>query len=156
MHIKYIAHSIQDTKTLAKHIAKLIKQEDLFYLNGELGSGKTTLVQFIIHHFNSKAQVVSPTFSLIQSYDSPIGDIYHIDLYRIESELEIQNLGLEEIFNFHPCFVEWASKLGKYQFQQEAFINITIKNLSTTTKEFTLDIPEQYKHYTPLATLLKT
>lgn len=150
MNITYIASTIQDTQKLADVIAKLLQKTDLFYLNGELGTGKTTLIQFIIANF-SKEQVISPTFPIIQSYHTKIGDIYHIDLYRVQPA-ELNALGLDEIFNFYPCFVEWANKLNSYQTIEA--ITINIKNLNATQKEFTLDIPSSYKHYTKLEEFL--
>lgn len=147
MNITYIANTVQDTKKLANLIAKSLQKADLFYLNGGLGTGKTTLVQLIIANF-SKEQVMSPTYPIIQSYYSPtIGDIYHIDLYRVHLT-EMKTLGLDEIFNFYPCFVEWANKLGAYQ--QEEAITINIKNLTKTQREFNLNIPKNYKHYAKL------
>ncbi len=146
MNVTYIANTIQDTKKLANAIANSLQKTDLFYINGELGTGKTTLVQLIIANF-SKEQVISPTFPIIQSYHTTLGDIYHIDLYRVQPT-EINNLGLDEIFNFYPCFVEWANKLGTHH-QKEA-ININIKNIMATQREFILHIPKNYNHYANL------
>ena len=91
-------------------------------LTGELGSGKTTFVQGLAEGLGIKQRIISPTFILVRKYEIPISNIqyqisnfYHIDLYRLEEnvETEVRNLGLEEIWQ-NPeniVVIEWAEKI---------------------------------------------
>ena len=104
---------LADLPALAKVIWELIPEPCFMALEAEMGCGKTTLVRALreaaqIAHFEG-----SPTFALIQGYDSPTkGAIYHLDCYRIENEHELQNLGLEELFDENAYFlVEWPQKI---------------------------------------------
>lgn len=90
-------------------------------LYGDLGSGKTTFVQGIAVGLGIKNRIISPTFVIVRNYriknhESRIMDFYHIDLYRVEGERDIEGLGIEEIINNENniVVVEWAEKLKKY------------------------------------------
>lgn len=82
-------------------------------LSGELGAGKTTLAQAICAGYGVTAAVTSPTYSLVQEYDSSRSVVYHIDLYRLESEAQLTNLGWDEIVNAEALvIVEWPERAG--------------------------------------------
>lgn len=83
----------------------------LFY--GEMGAGKTTLIKAIAHQLGVRESMSSPTFSLVNQYSSPSGPVYHVDLYRLETEREVLDIGMEEYFSSGAyCLVEWPEKLG--------------------------------------------
>lgn len=86
-------------------------------LYGELGSGKTTFAQGFAKGLGITSRLLSPTFIIVRRYDLPgpdSGFLYHLDLYRIKSVGELQDLGLKEIFSDKKSYilVEWAEKLG--------------------------------------------
>jgi len=83
----------------------------LFY--GEMGAGKTTLIKAVARRLGVREPMSSPTFSLVNQYSSPSGPVYHVDLYRLQSEREILDIGMEEYFSSGAhCLVEWPEKLG--------------------------------------------
>jgi tRNA threonylcarbamoyladenosine biosynthesis protein TsaE len=81
--------------------------ENVCILVGDLGAGKTTFVQAIVSIISPGEKVTSPTFSLINEYETKNGDIYHMDLYRLNSLEEALDIGIEEYFYKGNCFVEW-------------------------------------------------
>ena len=101
-----------DEEALAKLGRKLstyVKAGVVFSLSGKLGSGKTTLARAIIRNAcNSVGDIPSPTFNLVQSYEVFTGfEIWHLDLYRLNSIEEAMMLGLEEALIEHCCIIEW-------------------------------------------------
>lgn len=85
-------------------------------IQGDLGAGKTTLVKELCRISGVTDPVTSPTFTLVNEYQTPAGEtLYHIDLYRLENEKEAEGLGLEEIFDAQAwCFIEWPEKIIDY------------------------------------------
>src|SRR5687768_1363109 len=83
-------------------------------LSGELGAGKTTLVQAICSGYGVTDQVTSPTYALVHEYSSSRSVVFHIDLYRLESEAQLTNIGWDEIVNGDALvLVEWPERAGK-------------------------------------------
>jgi tRNA threonylcarbamoyladenosine biosynthesis protein TsaE len=82
-------------------------------LSGELGAGKTTLVQAICAGYEVTDAVTSPTYALVHEYASPRSRVFHVDLYRLESEAQLTNIGWEEIVNSDGLvLVEWPERAG--------------------------------------------
>ena len=80
---------------------------------GELGAGKTTLVQSICAGFGVTADVTSPTFALVHEYASSRGNVFHLDLYRLTSPTDLTNIGWDEITSAHALvLVEWPERAG--------------------------------------------
>ena len=106
--------SIQDSVEIAQELSTIFKQGNIVFLDGTLGSGKTFLVQNICANWNVQDDVTSPTFTIIQNYT---GDyiINHIDLYRIEEQNELDQLGWEEmLYSDAITFVEWPQKIENF------------------------------------------
>jgi tRNA threonylcarbamoyladenosine biosynthesis protein TsaE len=81
-------------------------------LSGEVGAGKTHFARSIIQSLlEAPEDVPSPTFTLVQSYETEKGEIWHADLYRLTSTLEIEELGLTDAFDRAICLVEWPDRL---------------------------------------------
>jgi tRNA threonylcarbamoyladenosine biosynthesis protein TsaE len=102
---------ISDLKIFAKKLSKQLSKADIIYLHGDLGSGKTTLVQLIIKNLGYLGRVKSPTYNLYESYSINDIDIIHMDLYRMANPEELYYLGVEDIFNNkNIVFIEWPEK----------------------------------------------
>ncbi len=110
---QWITKSPEETTSLGKKIAKLLKPGTVVALSGNLGSGKTTFLKGLTAGLGLKNAdaVTSPTFSLMHIYDSK-PRVYHFDLYRLESEKEVLNIGFEEFVSDPEAItcVEWAEK----------------------------------------------
>jgi len=103
------------TNDLASRIAAVAEAGDIFALSGDLGSGKTAFARAFIHALlPSVDDVPSPTFTLVQVYETPAFEIHHFDLYRLEAPDDALELGIEDSFTEAVCLIEWPDKLGRY------------------------------------------
>ncbi|MBX6368903.1 MAG: tRNA (adenosine(37)-N6)-threonylcarbamoyltransferase complex ATPase subunit type 1 TsaE [Rhodospirillales bacterium] len=101
------------TLALGARLALDAAPGDVFALGGALGSGKTTLARgFIRALTRPDEEVPSPTFTLVQTYETPKGTIWHFDLYRLEDPEEAWELGIEEAFASGISLIEWPERLG--------------------------------------------
>ena len=99
-------------------------------LRGELGAGKTTLIKGIAEGFKAASQenVTSPTFTLIHEYRGPGVNVYHVDLYRVDTQRELDTLGLDDLFDEHSIvLIEWGEKFPR--FLRERDVEIAIERL---------------------------
>ena len=107
-----IISSLNEIEHAAKKIILLINKYNIFAFTGELGAGKTTFIASICKLLGVPETVTSPTYSLIQEYQ--VGEnkiIYHLDLYRIKSNEEAADAGVEDcLYSNELCFVEWPEK----------------------------------------------
>ncbi|MBQ2714523.1 MAG: tRNA (adenosine(37)-N6)-threonylcarbamoyltransferase complex ATPase subunit type 1 TsaE [Clostridia bacterium] len=102
----FITNSANETLSLAKAFAKELNFGDTVLLNGDLGAGKTVFARGIAQSFGVKEDVLSPTFNILKEYLD--GKLCHFDMYRIEDDEELENLGFEEYFSRDRiCIVEW-------------------------------------------------
>lgn len=103
--------SEEQTEVLAKQLSELIKPGCVVYLKGDLGAGKTTFTRHFLRSLGYVGKVKSPTFTLVEPYEFDSGNVFHFDLYRIESSDELKQLGLDEYFNNDSiCLIEWPDK----------------------------------------------
>lgn len=106
--------SPEATAALAARLGARLKPGDCLLLDGPIGAGKTHFARSLIQSLLAvPEEVPSPTFTLVQTYDTPAGEIWHADLYRLNSAAEIAELGLTEAFGTAICLVEWPDRLGK-------------------------------------------
>ncbi len=115
----YLSNSADQTIALGTKLAPMLRDARIVLLRGDLGAGKTTLVKGIAEAFQSAAQddVTSPTFTLVHEYRGPERTLYHIDLYRIDTERELATLGLEDMSNEDGALllIEWGEKFERLQ-----------------------------------------
>jgi tRNA threonylcarbamoyladenosine biosynthesis protein TsaE len=82
-------------------------------LTGDLGTGKTTLAQAICAGYGVEEQVTSPTYSLVHRYSAPRSLVYHVDLYRLDDESQLTNIGWDDLIAEHALIiVEWPERAG--------------------------------------------
>lgn len=102
-------------QSLAQRLAPTLKAGGVLLLRGPVGAGKTTFARAAIKSILLEDEdVPSPTFTLVQTYETARGDLWHCDLYRVSSALEIEELGLSEAFDSAICLIEWPEVLGAY------------------------------------------
>ena len=107
-------HSEDETAALARSTAAAAKAGDVFLLEGPLGAGKSVFARgFIRTLCGAQTDVPSPTFTLVQTYDTPDAAIWHFDLYRLEDADEIYEIGWEDALS-GIVLLEWPERLGKH------------------------------------------
>ena len=134
------AYSYNTIDNFAKKITPLLKYK-LVFLEGELGSGKTTLIKQFCKELGFKNQVTSPTFPLLNIYKNNEKNIYHADLYRLKNIDEINELGFYEMMESDNWFfVEWPELL--YGVIDFPYTKIKIKNVDDISRIVTLTYNE--------------
>jgi len=121
-----ITHSADETIALGRKLGQELAPPKLVLLRGELGAGKTTLVKGIAEGLNAarRDEVTSPTFTLIHEYRGPDVSIFHIDLYRIETERELGTLGIDELLRDprNLVLIEWGEKFPRFTRERDVEI----------------------------------
>ena len=105
---KFISKCEQDTINFASKFASTLTGNDIIVLSGDLGAGKTKFVQGILEYFNLENEISSPTFTIVNEYNSTNTNIYHFDVYRLEDVDEFYAIGGEEYFSKGICIIEWG------------------------------------------------
>ncbi len=100
------------TRALGAQIAAGLGRGDAVLLGGDLGAGKTTLARAVLHALGVQESVPSPTFTLVQHYETPRLAVDHFDLYRVERESEVDQLGLDEALGQGAALIEWPERAG--------------------------------------------
>lgn len=119
------AEKESDNIYISQKILEISKNVRIFAFHGELGAGKTTLIKYLCRELGVEETVSSPTFSLVQEYVSAEGSVYHFDFYRINSEIEAYDIGVEEYFDSGSyCFIEWPEKIPTLLPDEAVQINI--------------------------------
>jgi tRNA threonylcarbamoyl adenosine modification protein YjeE len=110
----FISHSAAETERFAQAMAARLKPGDVLFLGGDLGMGKSVFARALIRALTDEPglDVPSPTFTLVQTYDTAKGPVWHFDLYRIKTPEEIWELGWEDALGEGIILVEWPSRLG--------------------------------------------
>jgi tRNA threonylcarbamoyladenosine biosynthesis protein TsaE len=100
------------TADLGRTLAGLLRAGDTVLLSGPIGAGKTHLARALIRTATGEQDIPSPTFTLVQTYHSPLGDLWHADLYRLTHPDQVQELGLTDAMGSAIVLVEWPDRLG--------------------------------------------
>ncbi len=137
-----ISRSPQETKKIVASLAKTLKNPQTLALYGNLGSGKTTFVQFLAESLGVKARVTSPTFVLLRSYwleNKPWSSLHHFDLYRTKSLADAQTTGISEILKEENVLVaiEWPEVIE--DLLPASTLRIHLKNLGGETREIEIN-----------------
>ena len=112
---KFEVNTLLQTKHLAESLAKQLHTGDIICLYGNLGVGKTAFTRFLVQYFCGKEEEVpSPTFTLLQTYETNDFPIFHFDLYRLKQPDEVLELGIEDAFYDGVSLIEWPEKMGSY------------------------------------------
>ena len=137
---EFITHSAEETIALGRKLARQLSPPKIVLLRGELGAGKTTLVKGIAEAFNAAAQedVTSPTFTLIHEYRGPRTNIFHIDLYRVDTPRQLETLGLDDLREPDSVLlIEWGEKFAR--FVRERDVEISLERLGESDRRVILN-----------------
>lgn len=103
--------SEHETINLGKKIAKQLKKGMIIVLSGDLGTGKTKFTEGILTYFGLQDEISSPTFTIVNEYNTPNLNIYHFDVYRLSDIDEFYAIGGEEYFEKGACIIEWGETI---------------------------------------------
>ncbi len=107
--MEILSHSVEETREAAGRIAKTARPGDVFSLIGELGSGKTEFVRGFVASLCGSCEVRSPTFTIVNIYESPAMPIYHFDFFRLKKAGELVEIGFDDyIHGEGVSLIEWA------------------------------------------------
>jgi len=110
--MQYKIENITKLATAAAWLMENTQQYKVYLFKGSMGAGKTTFIKAICAYLGVQGTTSSPTFSIVNAYDSAVGEIYHFDFYRLNDEREAYDLGYEEyFFSGNYCFIEWPEKI---------------------------------------------
>jgi tRNA threonylcarbamoyladenosine biosynthesis protein TsaE len=134
-----LSRSAEDTTRLGRELVSRLRPPKLVLLRGELGAGKTTLVKGIAEGFGAASQdeVTSPTFTLIHEYRSPAVNIYHIDLYRVDTMRELETLAIDDLLDPKSLLlIEWGEKFER--FVRERNLEISFERTGENDRKITI------------------
>jgi tRNA threonylcarbamoyladenosine biosynthesis protein TsaE len=130
-----ITHSAEETIDFGRELAGELSPPLILLLRGDLGAGKTTLVKGIAEGFEAALaeDVTSPTFTLVHEYRGPRATLYHIDLYRVDTERELETLGLDDLLG-PDCIllIEWGEKFPRLQ--RDRNVEISLERIRETER----------------------
>jgi tRNA threonylcarbamoyladenosine biosynthesis protein TsaE len=136
---QYHTSSAAETIQAGRDLASLLSPPTLVVLTGDLGAGKTTLVKGIVEELGAAEEedVTSPTFTLVHEYHGPSVNLFHIDLYRVDTERQLLTLGLDDLWEANSILlIEWGEKFER--FQRERDLEITIRRIGENEREITV------------------
>lgn len=131
---KILINSKTEMAALASKIALSSKAGDVIGLKGTLGAGKSFFAKNFINSLSEKPrEILSPTFNLVYSYETKIGEVFHFDLYRLKSAEELENIGFFDALQSGICLIEWPEIAEK--FLKKNYREIEIKTVAGNNEE---------------------
>ena len=126
----------EHTSQAARALGAVLSAGDTILLSGDVGTGKTHFARSLIQSLlTTQEDVPSPTFTLVQTYETSAGPIWHADLYRLTSTFEIEELGLSDAFEDAICLVEWPDRLASLK--PDTALEITLKTTGDNSRILT-------------------
>jgi len=136
---------------LGKALAKVCEPGAIFFLEGDLGVGKTTLVRGILRGFGHRGAVKSPTYTLVEQYDLSGQNIYHFDLYRLASPEELEYMGGRDYFQADTVsFIEWPMNAEGFLPQSDITVSISYQGFDQRNMKITAETETGQKMLTAL------
>lgn len=125
--MQFTIHQLEEWKDIVNQIIPNL-QHNILLLKGNLGAGKTTFSQFLLKELGSSDEISSPTYSIVNEYDTPKGKVFHFDLYRLKSVEEAYDFGIEEYLdNGYLSIIEWP-EIYTYELEGYDFHEMIITN----------------------------
>ena len=135
---QFITHSKEETIDLARRLSKKLKAGDIIFFKGGLGMGKTAFTQGLCDGLGIDATVTSPTFAIVNEFHSRPLSLYHFDMYRIENEDQLFNIGFYDYLDSDGVLaIEWSENI--IDFFDEANITVEFEKLSDNERKITIN-----------------
>lgn len=135
----YTVHNTSEIPAVAQQFLEDYGHNKVFAFKGEMGAGKTTFISGLLSAMGILELEGSPTYSLVNVYNSSMfGKVYHFDVYRLKSELEAFDIGIEEmLYSGGICFIEWPEKISNLL--PDNTIWVYIRELDDNTRTITIE-----------------
>ena len=142
--------SVDDAEAFGAALASTLRAGDVIALFGDLGAGKTTISRGVLKGLGFSGDVASPTFPIVIAYDPPEVrlPVYHVDLYRIEDEEELQELALDEGRDGGALLVEWPERMGGSLWPDALLLRIAMQ--ADGSRVLTAQVPAAWEGRWPL------
>ncbi len=126
--MEFVAENLHDLPAIAKALLDNLGESNVIAFDGQMGAGKTTFIQNILRAMGIENTHGSPTYSIVNEYKSPFyGAVFHFDLYRLNSQEEAFDIGIEEmIYGGGICFIEWPDKVLHLLPENALFVKIRL------------------------------
>ncbi|HYD36767.1 MAG TPA: tRNA (adenosine(37)-N6)-threonylcarbamoyltransferase complex ATPase subunit type 1 TsaE [Allosphingosinicella sp.] len=131
------------TEALGRRLAAQLRPGDVVALFGDLGAGKTTFARGILAGVGHRGEVASPTFPIVIPYEALAVPVWHVDLYRIENEDEMEELGLDEALRDGALIVEWPERMGRALWPHA--LRLTLQRAGEGARALTAEVPDAWE-----------
>ncbi len=123
--LEFVSRSPEQTRRMGARLGAMLQPGDLVCLSGDLGAGKTTMVQGVAQGWGSLDTVSSPTFVLVNEYRRPNGHcLYHLDAYRLANWMEAEDLDLDRMLEAGPLVIEWPERIKEVLLPDRLWIDL--------------------------------
>jgi tRNA threonylcarbamoyladenosine biosynthesis protein TsaE len=138
-------HGVAQSAALGRRLAELLRPGDVVALFGALGAGKTTISRAILEAVGVEGEVASPTFPIVLVYDPPEArlPVWHVDLYRIEGEEALEELGLDEALDDGVLLIEWPERMGDALWRHSLCLYLSVEE--DGSRALTAKVPEAWE-----------
>ncbi len=134
----FISNSVEETRQIASNLAKTLNNDDIIFFTGGLGMGKTAFCQGLCDGFFIDTIATSPTFSIVNHYTNNINSIFHFDMYRIETEDQLFNIGFDDYLDYEGILaIEWSENIK--DFFNDYTVKVNFEKLSDTQRKITIE-----------------
>jgi len=137
--VEFTSHSVADTEAIAAKLADSLQPNDIIALEGEMGAGKTQFVRGLVKALGGDGKSVSsPTFVLLNVYQTPLLAVYHLDAYRVSGAEDFSSIGFTELLEQNGIVVvEWPSRVKEILPPKR--VNITIEITGKSSRKITIN-----------------
>lgn len=136
-------------RALGGKLAAVVRSGDVVALKGGLGAGKTTLARGLLAALGLEEDAPSPSFALVQPYEPPLVTlpVAHVDLYRLDDDADVQELGLEDYLTDSLLIIEWPERLGSRLWDHSLILSIEVE--ADGTRSLTAQVPDAWRDRWP-------
>ncbi|MDP9423187.1 MAG: tRNA (adenosine(37)-N6)-threonylcarbamoyltransferase complex ATPase subunit type 1 TsaE [Pseudomonadota bacterium] len=131
------------TLAFGRKLAPTLRAGDVVTLSGPLSAGKTTLVRGLLAALGHKGEVPSPSFAIVQPYESLDPPVWHVDLYRIENAMDLDELGLDDIRREGVLIVEWPEHAGTDAWPEALALSLEV--MDNGSRALTAEVPASWE-----------
>lgn len=140
-----------EMRAIGAALAQALRPGDVIALNGSLGTGKTTLTRGLLQALGLEEEAPSPSFAIVQGYERPEVSLplAHVDLYRLEDEADLEELGLDEYLHDGAVVIEWPERMGARLWPHALVLSIVAEDGAQGTRRLTATLPPAWKERWP-------